>query len=83
MAMLEAQAAGLAVVSRATRGVPDVVIDGRTGILARDDMTPALRELLTDAARRGALGREAATFVATERSLDAAARRLGSLLARL
>jgi glycosyltransferase involved in cell wall biosynthesis len=80
MAMLEAQAAGLPVVSCATRGVPDVVEDGRTGLLAPagDDAAFAarLRELLADAARRQRLGAAAAGFVADERSLHAAAARL-------
>ncbi|HUQ73074.1 MAG TPA: glycosyltransferase family 4 protein, partial [Burkholderiales bacterium] len=33
MALLEAEAAGVPVISCATRGVPDVVVDGRTGLL--------------------------------------------------
>jgi glycosyltransferase involved in cell wall biosynthesis len=82
MALLEAQAAGLPVVSRPLRGVPDVVIDGRTGLLV-DDLAAGLRALLTDGPRRQALGREAATFILKERSLDAAAQRLGELLAAL
>ena len=83
MAMLEAQAAGLPVVSRATRGVPDVVIHEKTGLLARESIVEPLRELLTDARRRERLGREAAAFVAAERSLDAAASRLKKLLSAL
>jgi glycosyltransferase involved in cell wall biosynthesis len=83
MALLEAQACGLPVVSVARRGVPDVVIHGRTGLLAEKDITEPLRELLTDAKRRALLGREAAAFVASERSLDAAARRLKKLLSAL
>jgi glycosyltransferase involved in cell wall biosynthesis len=85
MALLEAQAAGIPVVSVATRGVPDVVIEGRTGLLAKNELGLAepLRELLTNSGRRIALGREAASFVTAERSLEAAARRLGSLLAAL
>jgi glycosyltransferase involved in cell wall biosynthesis len=83
MAFLEAQAAGLPVVARATRGVPDVVVHGRTGLLAQSDIAQPLRELLADEARRRALGREAAAFVASERSLEAAAGRLKSLLAAL
>jgi glycosyltransferase involved in cell wall biosynthesis len=83
MALLEAQAAGLPVVSVATRGVPDVVVHGRTGLLAEREITEPLRELLSNATRRATLGREAAAFIATERSLDAAARRLKSLLAAL
>jgi glycosyltransferase involved in cell wall biosynthesis len=85
MALLEAQAAGIPVVSVATRGVPDVVVEGRTGLLAKNELGLAepLRELLTNSGRRIALGREAAAFVSAERSLEAAARRLGSLLAAL
>lgn len=85
MALLEAQAAGLPVVSCATRGVPDVVIDGRTGVLVKSEnlLADALRELLADAGRRALLGRNAAAFIAAERSVDAAAARLKSLLAAL
>jgi glycosyltransferase involved in cell wall biosynthesis len=85
MAMLEAQAAGLPVVSVARRGVPDVVLDGRTGILVKDEdaLGDGLRELLVDAKRRAVLGRQAMEFIAAERSLDAAAARLKSLLAAL
>jgi glycosyltransferase involved in cell wall biosynthesis len=85
MSMLEAQAAGVPVVSHATRGVPDVVVDGRTGVLVANgaDLAQPLRELLLDPARRAALGREAAAFVSSERSFEAAAARLKSLLAAL
>ena len=84
MAMLEAQAAGLPVVSAATRGVPDVVMAGRTGLLAKGfDISAPLRELLGDAQLRRRLGTEAAAFAAKERSLDAAAKRLGELLHKL
>jgi glycosyltransferase involved in cell wall biosynthesis len=87
MALLEAEAAGIPVVSCETRGVPDVVLDGRTGILVRygDDaaLAGAMRELLLNAARRRALGREAARYVAAERSLEAASAKLGAALAAL
>lgn len=87
MALLEAQAAGVPVVACAVRGVPEVVIDGRTGLLAAggDDAALArhIRSLLDDAGRRRALGREAAAFVASERSLGAAAQRIGAELAPL
>ena len=85
MAMLEAQAAGVPVVSLATRGVPDVVIDGRTGVLVANEklLADALRGLLTDPGRRAALGKAAAAFVAGERSVEAAAARLKSLFAAL
>ncbi len=87
MALLEAQAAGVPVVAAATRGVPDIVLDGQTGTLVpygdEDAFAAALRELLLDAERRSALGREAARHVAAERSLAAAAARLQSALAAL
>jgi glycosyltransferase involved in cell wall biosynthesis len=87
MALLEAQAAGLPVASCALRGVPDVVMDGRSGLLAPPGDPPALalrmRELLTDEGRRKALGAGAAQFVIAERGLDAAAHRLGTALAPL
>ncbi|HEY5899955.1 MAG TPA: glycosyltransferase family 4 protein [Burkholderiales bacterium] len=87
MALLEAQAAGVPVVSCATRGVPDVVADGKTGILVRDGDEEAfaagLRALLVDAQRRQGLGDEAARRVLAERSLEAAAARIGNALRSL
>jgi glycosyltransferase involved in cell wall biosynthesis len=87
MAMLEAQAAGLPVVSCALRGVPDVVCDGRTGLLAPPGNPAAfatrVRELLDDAPRRRALGEAAAAFVLRERTLEAAAETLKRVLAQL
>jgi len=87
MALLEAQAAGVPVVSCRTRGVPDVVLDGRTGILVpygdEAALAAAVRELLVDVERRKALGRDAADYVARERSLEAAAAKLGAALAAL
>ena len=87
MALLEAQAAGVPVVSCRTRGVPDVVLDGRTGVLVpygdEAALAGAVRELLVNAERRKALGREAASYVARERSLEAAAAKLGAALSAL
>jgi glycosyltransferase involved in cell wall biosynthesis len=87
MALLEAQAAGLPVVSSDTRGVPDVVLDGRTGVLVRygDEgaLADAMRELLVNRERRRALGREAARYVGVERSLEAASAKLGAALSAL
>jgi hypothetical protein len=54
---------------------------GRTGLLAPHfDISAPLRELLVDSARRRDLGAAAARFVSAERSMDAAAKRLGELL---
>ena len=87
MALLEAQAAGVPVVSCRTRGVPEVVLEGRTGILVPygDEvaLAEATRELLSNVERRQALGREAARYVARERSLEAAAAKLGAALQSL
>jgi len=87
MALLEAQAAGLPVVSCASRGVPDVVTDGETGILVKDGdfdaLARAVRDLLADRERRGALGKGAAACVLRERSLEMAAGRLSRALAGL
>ena len=85
MAMLEAQAAGLPVVSSNLRGVPDVVLDARTGLLAPPGDAAAfagrVRELLTGADRRKAMGIAAAHFIAAERGIDVAAKRLAAALA--
>jgi glycosyltransferase involved in cell wall biosynthesis len=87
MAMLEAQAAGLPVVSCAARGVPDVVEHGRTGLLAPQGDEAALagcvRELLLDEGQRARMRAAAASFVANERSIDAAAASLQRLFARI
>jgi predicted glycosyltransferase/glycosyltransferase involved in cell wall biosynthesis len=86
MALLEAQAAGLPVVAANSRGVPDVVQDGRTGLLAPPGDNAALaalvRALLTTPERRRAMGCAAADFVAKERGMQLAAEHLTQLLAR-
>ena len=87
MALLEAQAAGVPVVSCALRGVPDVVVDGETGVLVKENdfeaLAQALRVLLVDRERRRALGQGAAAFVLRERSLEMAASRLSQALHKL
>lgn len=86
MALLEAQAAGLPVVACSTRGVPDVVRHGETGLLVPGgDMVAfarAVRLLLLDAPGRHRMGAAAARFARDERSLERAAASLGSLLAQ-
>lgn len=87
MAMLEAQAAGIPVVSCTLRGVPDVVCDGQTGLLVPPQNPQALataaRALLLDPERRRAMGERAQAWVAAERSLENAAARLDEALARV
>ena len=87
MALLEAQAAGVPVVSCATRGVPDVVEHGSTGLLAPagDELAFAglVRELLLDKGKRSRMSAAAVSFATGERSLEAAAVLLRSLLVRI
>ncbi|MEK9945850.1 MAG: glycosyltransferase family 4 protein [Alphaproteobacteria bacterium] len=87
MAFLEAQATGCPVVAGNERGVPDVVQDGTTGLLAPPRAAKALAimvaQLLDDTALRATMGRHAAAFVAQDRSLVGAAPRLDALLAPL
>ena len=82
MALLEAQCAGLPVVAANTHGVPDVVQDGQTGLLAPAGdctaMAACVRALLTAPQRRLAMACAAADFVARERSLEVTARRLAN-----
>jgi len=87
MALLEAQAAGLPAVSCAARGVPDVVLDGETGVLVKEGdfeaLARALRAVLVDRERRRTLGQGAAAFVLRNRSLEMAAGKLSGALQKL
>jgi glycosyltransferase involved in cell wall biosynthesis len=84
LAYLEAQAAGLPVVAQATDGVPNVVHDGRTGLLtdAGDALAfaDALARLLEDPRLRRSMSAEARRFVIEERSFEVAATRLAAML---
>jgi glycosyltransferase involved in cell wall biosynthesis len=84
MALLEAQASGLAAVAGNSGGVGAVVADGKTGLLTEPgDVTAfaaAVGQLLEDPARRAALGAAARRKVARDHDLAAASRRLGGLI---
>ena len=84
LAYLEAQAAGLPVVAQAIAGVPEVVLDGRTGLLTPpgdiENHAAAIRALLTDDVKRRELAARAREFVTEERSLEGAAARLKAIL---
>ncbi|WP_341701863.1 glycosyltransferase family 4 protein [Ferrovibrio sp.] len=87
MALLEAQAAGLPVLSVNTRGVPDIVHHGETGCLATDDrpetLAAALDGLLADTAGRQAMSKAARVLVARHLSITAAQERLAATFVRL
>ena len=60
LSLIEAQACGLACIGSRTGGIVDIIEDGKTGLLVSpgrvDELATALRDLLTDEARRTALG---------------------------
>jgi glycosyltransferase involved in cell wall biosynthesis len=84
LAYLEAQAGGLPVVAQAIAGVPEVVVDGETGLLtAAGDVAAyasAIRTLLTNATLRQRLADNARRFIVEQRSMDRAAVRLAAVL---
>jgi glycosyltransferase involved in cell wall biosynthesis len=84
LAYLEAQAAGLPVVAQATAGVPEVVINGRTGVLTPDGdvgaFAAAIGSMLEDGVKRHEMAAAARRFVLEERSLGEASRRLDLIL---
>jgi glycosyltransferase involved in cell wall biosynthesis len=87
MALLEAQAAGLPVLSVDTRGVPDIVAHGETGWLTADDqpqtLATALRNLVGDQALRLRMAAAAPLRVARDLSMSAAQERLQTLFTQL
>jgi len=75
--ILEAMAAGLPVVATRTGGVPEIVEEGRTGILVPPSDPAALAEAMVDLASRpalrasmGALGRERAERFSVDQTAD-------------
>lgn len=87
MALLEAQAAGLPVLSVATRGVPDIVRHEETGWLTDSDdphvLANALTSLLRNSPCRGTMSRDARVHVARHLSMTAAQERLAAILIQL
>ncbi len=87
MALLEAQAAGLPVVAGRSGGVPAVVADGETGLLAAEGDAAAFAEavatLLDDPSRRAAMRRAAERRAARVHDIEAGAKTLDRHLRRL
>ena len=84
LAYLEAQASGLPVVAQDIAGVPEVVVNGVTGILTQpgdiEAYSDAIADLISDSARRKKLSTAARDFVMQQRSLDRAADQLDKIL---
>lgn len=84
LAYLEAQASGLPVVAQSTAGVPEVVVDGVTGLLTSEGdlaaFSAAIVTVLEDDDRRRRMGQAAFEFVHEQRSLPVAAKRLDAIL---
>ena len=87
MAMLEAQGHGLPVVAARTRGVPDLVREGETGLLVPENdpvaFAEAVRTLLRSPDRCRRMGRAAHLRVAREHAFEAASDRIGALVETL
>ena len=85
MALLSAQAAGLPVVAGRARGVPEIVVHGKTGLLAPEGDAAAFAEaavtLLADPRRRAAMGAAAAEHVRMHHGIPAAEQALGRAIA--
>lgn len=83
IALLEACASGLAVLATRVGGNPEIIADGRTGLLVppddRDATLAALQRLLADAELRERLGHAARAWVKANASLDALRRRYDAL----
>ncbi len=83
MAVLEAMARGVCVVASAVGGIPEMIDDGRSGLLVPPDdidaLDAALRRVLADPALRRRLGEAALARVRAEFDLDVVWRRFDAL----
>jgi glycosyltransferase involved in cell wall biosynthesis len=86
MALLEAMAAGLPVVATRVGGIPEVITDGRDGLLVEPRDPAALAAemdtLLADPVRRATLGRAARRRIAESFSVEAVLPRVEALWTR-
>lgn len=84
MALLEAQSAGLPVIAGRILGVPDIVRDGETGLLATGgdagDFAARLSQLLVDGARRRTMSDAALQSTAAHHDIAEASRRLDRIV---
>lgn len=87
VSMLEAMARSLPVVVTPVGGIPDVVEDGRQGLIVPPDdpeaLAEALERLLTDPSAADAMGRAGREAVERRASIPVFTRRLGAILNRV
>jgi glycosyltransferase involved in cell wall biosynthesis len=87
LSILEAMAAGLPVIGTRTGGIPELVIDGETGLLVEperpEELAAALDSLAADPERRAELGRRGRERVQEHFSADGIARRTVTLYEEL
>jgi glycosyltransferase involved in cell wall biosynthesis len=87
MALLEAQASGVAVVAGASGGVAGIVASGETGLLVPQGdvaaFTAAVRHLIIDGEARARMGAAARAKVEREHDLPVAAARLAAAIEKL
>lgn len=82
--LIEAMAAGVPVVASNISGIPELIEDGKTGLLVPPDaahLARAIESLLRSPSLRAALGQAGRAFVVENRALDRCVRPLASLLA--
>lgn len=86
MALAEAGAAGLPLISTAVAAIPEIVHDGKTGLLVppgdTQALAAALRALVDNPPRRREMGAQARAFVGREHDVRQNARRLIHVLKR-
>ena len=87
LAVMEAMACGLPVVATQVGGVPDLVVEGATGLLVApadvEGLAQQVAALLADPARRHAMGRQSRQRMVEHFSLAASAGATAALLQRL
>ena len=84
MVYLEAQSCGLPVVAFRNAGIPEVVIDGETGILtdmfSKQQYIEAIKNLLLNKELREEMGRKACRYVHTHHNIDMNYRKMEEIL---